>query len=267
VLSSYDDLKKYYKENLHQEGVGGNSGTLDDDDLEHELPGNYLQKNSSFLEVLLPFFFSGISWFRERLLLLLKDMFVLDIRHVVATLLHPRYRSLKKIPDHIKNQCYRYVRRQVKQLRDAAEIEEQVQQKPSEPPSKKFKSDKNLFSRFESEYYDGELKDNNASGSESDEFEFDFKKGDELDRYLLFEFDKNKQTTEPLQFWRNHQSQFPFLSKYARSILSIPATTTNVEREFSTAGWILNQRRTNLKPEEVDKILFVRSIEKQFQKT
>jgi hypothetical protein len=59
---------------------------------------------------------------------------------------------------------------------------------------------------------------NNESGTESDEFEFDIKKGDELDRYLLLEFDKNKQSTEPLQFWKNYQSQFPFLSKYARSI-------------------------------------------------
>jgi hypothetical protein len=104
------------------------------------------------------------------------------------------------------------------------------------------------------------------SGAESEEFEYDIKKGDELDRYLLLEFDKNKQTTEPLQFWKNHQTQFPFLSKYARSILSIPATTTNVEREFSTAGWVLNERRTKLKPEAVDKIRFVRSMEKQSQK-
>jgi len=77
---------------------------------------------------------------------------------------------------------------------------------------------------------------------------------------------QNESTTDPLQFWKTYRNQFPYPSQYARSILSIPATTTNVEREFSTAGWILNQRRTNLKPEEVDKILFVRSMKKQTQK-
>ncbi len=30
-----------------------------------------------------------VKWFHERLLLLLKEIFVLDIRHVAATLLHP----------------------------------------------------------------------------------------------------------------------------------------------------------------------------------
>ncbi|CAF4383483.1 unnamed protein product, partial [Adineta steineri] len=60
------------------------------DDLEHELP--------------------GIKWFRERLLTLVNEMIVLDVRQVAATLLHPRYRSLKKVPDHVKDQCYKHVR-------------------------------------------------------------------------------------------------------------------------------------------------------------
>jgi hypothetical protein len=51
----------------------------------------------------------------------------------------------------------------------------------------------------------------------------------------LFEFEKNKQTEEPLQFWKVHRKQFPFLAQYARSIFSIPATTVDVEKEFSTA--------------------------------
>lgn len=190
---------------------------------------------------------------------------MLDVRHVAATLLHPRYRSLKNFPDHLKNQCYRYVRRQVRQLREDADLEEQLQRKPSEPASKKFKGDANLFSRFESDNPDDDVVHDNASSSGSDEYEFQIKKSDELDRYLLIEIDKSKDALEPLDFWKEHRNQFPYLSRYARSILSIPATTTNVEREFSTAGWILNQRRTSLKPEELDKILFVRSMRKQME--
>jgi hypothetical protein len=110
-------------------------------------------------------------------------MFVLDIRHVVATLLHPRYRCLKNFPDHIKNQCHKYIRRQVRQLRDKAEAEVQLQQKSSEPAPKKFKSDKNLFSRFESGNLEEESKNRDEGSSGSDEFEYDIKKGDELDRY------------------------------------------------------------------------------------
>ena len=193
-------------------------------------------------------------------------MFVLDVRHVVATLLHPSYRALKRFPDHIKNQCHNYIRRQIRILREKAEAEEQVQQCESEPPKKKLRGEKSPFSRFESENCDEDFLKNSESGTESDEFECDIKKGDELDRYLLFEFNKAKENVESLEFWRNHQNQFPLLSKLARSIFSIPATTTNVEREFSKAGWILNQRRSSLKPDEVDKILFVRSMENQLKR-
>ncbi|CAF1275734.1 unnamed protein product [Rotaria sordida] len=233
---------QYNKDNNNHDD-DENLDFINDYDLEHELP--------------------GITWFRQRLLLLLKEMFILDIRHVVATLLHPRYRSLKRFPDHIKNQCHTYVRKKIRQLRDKAEMEIELQPKLSEPTAKQFKNGNNLFSRFESENFDEDSKNVNGSDSDSDEFEYNIKKGDELDRYLLFKFEKNKETIEPLYFWKIYRSEFPFLSQYARSVLSIPATTTNVEREFSTAGWILNERRTNLKPEEVDKILFVRSMEKQ----
>jgi hypothetical protein len=193
-------------------------------------------------------------------------MIILDVRQVAATLLHPRYRSLKKVPDHIKNQCHQYVRQQVKQLRDKEEAEAEHQQKSTEPPKKKLKIERNIFTRFESGNLSEELNEGQGSGTESEEYEYDSRKSDELDRYLLLEFDKNKQTIEPLQFWKDYHHQFPFLSKYARSILSIPATTTNVEREFSTAGWILHERRTNLQPDKLENILLIRSTQQDLYK-
>jgi hypothetical protein len=193
-------------------------------------------------------------------------MIVLDIRQVAATLLHPRYRSLKKIPDHVKDQCHKYVRRHLRQLREKAEIEEENQKQSSEPPQKRLKQERNTFSRFESGNQSEETGERNESGNESDEFEYNIKKGDELDRYLLFEFDKTQKKIEPLHFWKCYSHRFPLLSKYARSILSIPATTTNVEREFSSAGFILNERRTNLQPHKLDNMLLVRSVEKQLYK-
>ncbi len=50
----------------------------------------------------------------------------------------------------------------------------------------------NLFSRFESENLDEEFKEDDKISSESDEYEYDIKKGDELDRYLLFEYEKKQ---------------------------------------------------------------------------
>ncbi|CAF2972666.1 unnamed protein product, partial [Rotaria sp. Silwood2] len=247
ILQSFEAVKKFNYENIDNKEEDDHSlDASNDEDLEHELP--------------------GIKWFRERLLSLLNEMIVLDIRQVAATLLHPRYRSLKKIPDHVKDQCYKYVRRQVRQLRDKVEVEEENRQQSSEPPAKRLKKERNMFSRFESGDLSEEAGEQNESSNESVEFEYSIKKGDELDRYLLFELDKTKKQIEPLQFWKNHSNRFPILSKYARSIFSIPATTTNVEREFSSAGFILNERRANLQPDKLDDILLVRSVEKQLYK-
>lgn len=209
LLNSYELLKQYYKDNNDE----GSMDLSDDDDLEHELPGetfdwSITQNYHLFLE---------LKWFRHRLLLLLKEMFVLDIRHVAATLLHPHYRCLRKFPDDIKNRCHRFIREQIKKLREESEIEVQLQQDLLEPSVKKFKDDNNFFSRFESGSL-GETADHNESSSGSEEFAYDMKKGDELDRYLLYEFEKNKETEQPLLFWKIHRNQFPFLAQYARSI-------------------------------------------------
>ena len=193
--------------------------------------------------------------------MLLNEMIVLDIRHIAATLLHPCYRCLKKIPDFMKDQCYKYVRHQTRQLREKVEVEEINQQQLTEPPKKKFNSGRNI-SRFESGNLTENINDHEENSNESDEFEFDLRKRDELDRYLLFEFDKNKEITHPLQFWKNHANKFPLLSRYTRSLLSMPATTVSVEREFSAAGWILNKQRSHLQPNKLENILLVRSKEK-----
>ena len=49
--------------------------------------------------------------------------------------------------------------------------------------------------------------------------------------------------------------------RIARKIHCIPATTAAVERQFSAAGFTLNERRTCLDPAHLDDILFIRAME------
>ena len=49
------------------------------------------------------------------------------------------------------------------------------------------------------------------------------------------------------------------LVSVAKKILAIPATSTPSERSFSVAGRLIEERRTNLDPENVDKLLFLHS--------
>ena len=85
-------------------------------------------------------------------------------------------------------------------------------------------------------------------------------KPDELDKYLAMQIDKSSLTNNPLDFWKTHSKTFPLLSKLAKRIHSIPATSTGVERQFSSARLIINQRRTNINPEQVDNILLIRPL-------
>jgi hypothetical protein len=62
-----------------------------------------------------------------------------------------------------------------------------------------------------------------------------------------------------LNWWREHQEKFPKLAKLARKIFSVPASSAASERAFSAAGQTITERRTSLKPDTVDSILFLHS--------
>ena len=63
--------------------------------------------------------------------------------------------------------------------------------------------------------------------------------------------------TNVLEWWKLNESRFPNIAKLAKAVMCIPATSAPSERLFSAAGHIVNKRRTCLKPENVDVILFL----------
>ena len=60
-----------------------------------------------------------------------------------------------------------------------------------------------------------------------------------------------------LEWWKQQSGTFPRLSRLARSILAVPATSTPSERVFSIAGLTLLAKRSSLAPHTVSKIIFV----------
>ena len=77
----------------------------------------------------------------------------------------------------------------------------------------------------------------------------------EINRYLMLTV--IKRMDDPLEWWKENSVSFPRLSKVARKLLHIPATSTASERLFSKAGELISSRRSCLKPSVVDKILFL----------
>ena len=68
----------------------------------------------------------------------------------------------------------------------------------------------------------------------------------EMDRYLREELLPRKEEVDILQWWKINSSKYPVLSKMARDILAIPASTVRSESAFSTRGRIVSDYRSRL---------------------
>ncbi|XP_063746041.1 E3 SUMO-protein ligase ZBED1-like [Eleginops maclovinus] len=77
----------------------------------------------------------------------------------------------------------------------------------------------------------------------------------ELATYLLIS--EISEDADPLQWWKKHEENFPRLCKLARKYLSIPATSAPSERLFSVGGGVVTCHRASLKPDAVDRLVFL----------
>ncbi|XP_054623684.1 E3 SUMO-protein ligase ZBED1-like [Dunckerocampus dactyliophorus] len=62
----------------------------------------------------------------------------------------------------------------------------------------------------------------------------------------------------PLKWWRENCGQYPLLSYLAKACLSVPATCVPSERIFSTAGDTVSAQRSQLLPENVNMLIFLK---------
>lgn len=62
---------------------------------------------------------------------------------------------------------------------------------------------------------------------------------------------------DPLTWWRDAQMIYPCLSNLAGKYLCIPAASSSSERVFGTSGNIVSCLRSSLKPEHVNRLVFL----------
>jgi len=84
---------------------------------------------------------------------------------------------------------------------------------------------------------------------------------DEFKAYLSISFDSN---SDPIIWWKISENRFPRLSRLAQKYLSIPSTSVSSERLFSTAGNLITKKRTGLKPDLVNNLVFLNINSKSF---
>nr|XP_054762973.1 E3 SUMO-protein ligase ZBED1-like [Lytechinus pictus] len=79
---------------------------------------------------------------------------------------------------------------------------------------------------------------------------------DEVDAYL--QRPAPPRATDPLLWWRDNEDAYPRVAQLAKKYLTLPATSVPSERVFSSAGNIVNKKRSCLEPENVDLLVFLK---------
>lgn len=161
------------------------------------------------------------------------------IQHKVSLFLHPMAKQLKKFSDDDRLSVFDYVKRGI----DAGPVEDIE----SNIESSFNISNSSIDCLSINEFIDIE---NNTQNTPS---EFDEYVQMHVQNCVSFrEFDLNG-------WWIQHKNRLPKLFKMFMGISSIPATSTSSERAFSTAGYIINDKRNRILPETIQNIFLVRN--------
>jgi hypothetical protein len=168
-------------------------------------------------------------------------MFTMEDDYIMAAFLHPNYKQLRGAPSSQVADCHSTCRLFLLPDPSPSVIIEEVEN--YEPPMKRSK-------HFMTSLMD---KRNNEDSSSVDE----------VNKYITMQIEPDEQYVDPLSFWKkqNHRAAFPNLTRLACRFFAIPCSSAAVERQFSAAGQIVTQRRSNLDPSTVNDIIFLRSIE------
>ncbi|KAG7477304.1 hypothetical protein MATL_G00092990 [Megalops atlanticus] len=175
--------------------------------------------------------------------MVLTEKFELHLLHKLAMFLHPKLKSLKLLADQGEvMSVHSKARHLVKEL-------EKKHERPLQPgPSSVGPLAKRTcpapaadhLSDVEDSSDDTALPEDGVTAY----IEFKTPKGDPFDVSL---------------WWKEHAKIFPNLAVIVRNVLTIPASSAASERDFSSAGFVIQERRTQLKPGTVDDILFLHS--------
>jgi Hermes transposase DNA-binding domain/hAT family C-terminal dimerisation region len=81
----------------------------------------------------------------------------------------------------------------------------------------------------------------------------------ELSKYKAEKHPPSDMSFDVLEYWRTRQGQYPLLYKLSRKIFATPASSTDSERIFSRARFLINTYRTQLSPGNINDLLTISS--------
>jgi len=161
-----------------------------------------------------------------------------------ACFLDPRFKSLSFLSEKDKKDVIISVEEEAAQMAPTSTTLSEVETSGDEPgPSKKSKQDSKFLKLLEDVM---DQPTQNISPSDAAH--------KEIQKYLCIDADRRENAT---RWWKNYCTQLPLLATLARKYLCIPATSVPSERAFSTAGNIVNAKRSCLLPENTNMLTFL----------
>ena len=169
-----------------------------------------------------------------------------------AAFLDPRFKSLAHLSTSTVEDVVMSLQRDIVHLLEAESVDQSGESTTNDtneepPPQKKKKL--HPLKRLLGEKFGGSSAAGSGSVSSEDQAQA------ELARYKAEP--QSPLDHCPLQWWRDHQTIYPLLSKLTRKYLCLPSTSVPSESLFSTAGIIVNEKRATLDPHSVDKMVFL----------
>ena len=163
---------------------------------------------------------------------------IIEKEALIAALLDPCKKKMKFADENEKE----FAKTSLYEVYELAKNNANIQQESHGPKLKKRKISKvhvykrSLFS--DDEFNDTQIDDNEIKG------------------YLVMAQIQSDQ--DPLKWWDVNKSQFPILAQLARKYLSIQATSGASERVFSDAGLIMSAKRTRMKEDLFEALIFLK---------
>ena len=75
---------------------------------------------------------------------------------------------------------------------------------------------------------------------------------------VVKKLDKNDKYKDTRELWLKYEKEWPELAAYAKSLLTVPASTAAVERIFSVGGAILKPSRRRLSDHVFEMLMFLK---------
>ncbi|XP_065315466.1 E3 SUMO-protein ligase ZBED1-like [Gordionus sp. m RMFG-2023] len=185
-----------------------------------------------------------IKQIKTNLKIFLLSKFKIDILHKIATFLCPRYRKLRMLSSmeilEVKNSVKNIINSEeyCKPSIDIIDLDIQGVSQIVESPKRSkgtFKIVLFIFIYQTMNMKDGRTMRKNLKKKETDELEI----------YKNLNIKENIENIDPekdiLKWWSKNEIRLPKMTKLARKILAIPATSTTSERTFSKNGRLLEE--------------------------